>query len=316
MEWTYSAYAGVNAAIAIILVIITSIVVTLSYCCSDKGQELINEIVIGVKPPKVEDDQDEDASSKKKRRYLWKKFKNSIIITFCLVAIAILTTAGGLIFEGCLLANARLLPNDNCPDYPMDCFVFNQKADTEPITQDPTFRCAPSNTAQFPSGNSDGVAVCFGWIIKLQSTKNILDQFGICTGVIGLFTTLLAIIIFLGESIITFVLGFLLLATSITFLCLVPSLSWSVAPITYAIIALGIIAGVFGIQLYLILPKPKDEKNHQSTPQSDKSSVDSPPHTAVPLSTSHTPKTTTTYRNKVGERQPQVFPESTTASNI
>ncbi|CAF1507422.1 unnamed protein product [Adineta steineri] len=174
MEWTYWAYTGVSISISCALVLFVAIGVTFSYCYSKTGEEFINKRVIGIDPPKMEDDPNKKGSRRR------------IVVSFCILAIMIISTAAVLIFEGCFLANARLLPDDDCPDYPMDCFVFNRTADDQPIEQSASFHCLPSNKAQIPSSVSNGKAVCYGWIIKLQTTKNILDQFGIALGLFGL----------------------------------------------------------------------------------------------------------------------------------
>ncbi|CAF0881923.1 unnamed protein product [Adineta steineri] len=328
MEWTYSVYMGVTYGISCTLFVVISTGVAFIYSCSKTGKEFINKRVIGVDPPDVEDDENDDV--KKKRMKIKEDVPsenksdddhdtngNKLIGgLFCILAVMTLSIAAALIFEGCFLANARLLPDDNCPDYPMDCFVFNQIADPQPITQSASFRCLPTNKTQFPSGASNGIAVCFGWIIKLQTTKNILDQFGICTGLIGLFTTLLAIIIYLGKSIKTIVLSCIFIVASIVTIILLAVFKWSFAPLTYAVLVLGMTLGIFGVCLYFILPKPIDKNTNQPTPEPNKSPIDSPPHTVVPVSMSYTPKTTAAYRNKVAERQSKVFPESTSPSNI
>lgn len=120
-----------------------------------------------------------------------------------------------LMFQGSFLTSTRVLSDDDCPEYPVECFIFEKKY-FSPI-----------------SNQSDATAWCYGWIIRFQTTKSILDQLDISIALIGFFTTMLATIVYLGISLI-------LIIVLIYF-------QWSFVPLTYAILCLGILLGVFGI---------------------------------------------------------------------
>jgi hypothetical protein len=145
------------------------------------------------------------ADKNPKKNEIKKESVTCIGVFFCFLGALALSITAVLIFQGCILANTRVLPNDNCPSYPMDCFVLNQTSYL-PISQNASFQCDPTNKTQFPSNIPDASALCFGWVIRQQTTKNILNRLGVCTGLIGLFTTMLAIVVYLGKSIKTLVL--------------------------------------------------------------------------------------------------------------
>jgi len=219
-----------------------------------------------------------------------------------------LSVTAVLIFQGCFLSNTRLLPNDNCPEYPMDCFVFNETK-SQPISDNITFHCDPKNKTQFPIGVSDPTAWCFGWIIQLQTTKNVLDQLGVCTGLLGLFSTFLAIIVYLGRSIKTLILCFICIGSCIAATILLVFFKWSYTPLTYAVLALVIGLGIFGLVLFCILPKKKKSTDIEQrlVPETNKTNVSSKFITSSPISP--LPTSTSPHRTKVLQRSAKVTPK-------
>ena len=185
-----------------------------------------------------------------------KKASPSSAISSASLAHWLFRIAAILIFQGCFLLNTRLTPTDDCPDDPVDCFVFNGTSAT-PLSESPSFHCDPQNTTQFPLGLSNGVAHCFRWIFARQTTKKILDQLGVCTGLLGLFATLLAIVVYLGKSIKSLLISHLFLACIITAIVLLPYYKWSYTPLTYAVLCVCSGLVVFGLILFCILPKPE-----------------------------------------------------------
>jgi hypothetical protein len=345
MEWTYSLYTGVIYGISIGLCVFVFIGVCGTFFSSKKGREFVIDRVIGVDPNKVEDEDDatdadkknqkdtdnnnqkdvekdnqkdgdkdteKDAAENNVKEKLSKTDKKSVLVIttlFCFLAALTLSITAVLIFEGCFLASTRLLPNDNCPDYPMDCFVFPNATAHDPISDSATFHCDPSNTTQFPSNMSDATAWCFGWIIRLQTTKDILDQLGVCTGLIGLFTTLLAVVIYLGRSKKTLVLCSIFILCCIVAVILLVFYKWSFAPLTYAVLFLGMSLGSFGLLLFCIIPKHEKQKNsgQTSVDDTDKATVVSNP--IASLSMSRPPTTKSPVRIKILRPSSKITPQ-------
>ena len=270
MAWTYSTYSGANYGISIGLGVFILLGVYITFHTSKKGREFIHNRIVGIEPTKVNDDDDDDdddaddadEEAKKKKKAVPKPPKakkntiSGISCLLCFLGALALLIAAILIFQGCFLLNIRLLADDDCPDYAVDCFVFNGTSST-PLNETPSFYCVPNNKTQFPGGLSNGTAQCFGWIIMKQTTKDFMDQLGVCTGLIGLFTTLLAIVVYLGKSVKSLILSTIFVASCIVAAVLFLFYKWSYAPLTYAVLGLCLGLGIFGMILYCILPKPE-----------------------------------------------------------
>ena len=93
------------------------------------------------------------------------------------------------------LEAAAVNNNESCPENPMNCFVFADKKDPLPSSQ---LNCSPGAIAQFHTA-SDDVAWCYGWVIQRQTTRKVLDQIGICGGLIAYFATGFASIVYLSK---------------------------------------------------------------------------------------------------------------------
>ncbi|UJR19513.1 hypothetical protein I4U23_022643 [Adineta vaga] len=274
MEWTYISYTIANYGITFGLVLMTIIGVFATYFSSKKGQEFVIERVIGINPAKAHDtynDQDMKNLSLETNKHefqsnqiLFHIKQRSIFyigIFCCLLGGMTLSITAVLMFQGCFLTDVRLIPGDNCPEYPMDCFVFAGN-NFVPITHNATFLCQHMERAQFPNNISDVTAWCYAWIIRFQSTKSILDQLGIAIALVGFFTTMLAVIVYLGKSKKTVVLSILYISSCSGLIIILLIFKWSFAPLTYAILSLGITLGIFGLVLFCLLSKAEKKKNN------------------------------------------------------
>ncbi|CAF3712787.1 unnamed protein product [Adineta steineri] len=280
MEWTYLTYTVADYGISIGLVLVAIIGVFVTFFNSKAGEEFIVERVIGVNPSKAHSDYDgqgigqrnignqsldpDDYHTTLKERFVRIKQKSIfyICIFCCLLGGMTLSITAVLLFQGCFLSSDRLLPGDDCPEYKSDCFIFGKSA-ISPITNNVSFYCKPLEKAQFGTNISDATAWCFGWIILQQTTKSVLDQLGIAIALIGFFTTMLAVVIYLGKCKKTLVLSIIFIAISGGAIIglLVTKLSFS--PLTYAILSQGVVLGIFGIVLFFILPKPEKQNGNQ-----------------------------------------------------
>ena len=270
MEWTYAAYTVANYGISLGLILVAVIGVFAAFFNSKKGQEFVIERIIGVNPIKAHDDYNDHhpqqqnvnmnvLESKQKPIDINQRSIFYIGVISCLLGGMILSITAVLIFQGCFLMSTRLVPDDDCPEYPTDCFVFDRTSLT-PIASNVSFVCNRFGKAHFPTNISGATAWCFGWIIRLQSTKSVLDQLGVAIALIGFFTTMLAVIVYLGKCKKTIVLSFVFISSCSAMIIALLVLKWSFAPLTYAILSLGVGLGIFGLILFLILPKPKKQQ--------------------------------------------------------
>jgi hypothetical protein len=69
----------------------------------------------------------------------------------------------------------------------MTCFASSNDASSTAVG---TFECVPGNKTTFPNGTN--IAWCYGWIVKRQTLSNVINQIGICGGIIGVSGTLFA----------------------------------------------------------------------------------------------------------------------------
>ena len=282
MEWTYLTYTVADYGITILLVLIAITGVFATFFSSKKGEEFVIERVFGVNPTKAHDDYNDNDVKQYKlnldnrsqnnngpppdltQQYIQVKQRSIFYIGIfcCLLGGTILSITAILLFQGCFLANTRLLPGDACPDTPMDCFIFGKSA-ISPLSDNVSFFCEPLENAEFNTNISDATAWCYGWIIRLQSTKSVLDQLGVAIALIGFFTTMLAVMVYLGKCKKTVVLSIITIACCGSFIIALLVLKLSFAPLTFAILGLGIGLGVFGLLLFCILPKKDKQQSNQ-----------------------------------------------------
>jgi hypothetical protein len=279
MEWTYLTYTVADYGITFSLVLISIIGVFATFFSSKKGQEFVIERVIGVNPTKAHDDYHENDNGHYKlenrsldnngqhpeptQTSLQVKQKSIFYIGIfcCLLGGTILSITAILMFQGCFLTSTRLLPGDNCPDNPMDCFIFGQSS-FAPISNNVSFVCEPLEKAEFHTNVSNATAWCYGWIIRLQSTRSVLDQLGIAIALIGFFTTMMAVMVYLGKCKKTIILSIVTIASCVSFIIVLVVFKLSFEPLTYAILGLCIGLGIFGLLLFAILPKRVKQKSN------------------------------------------------------
>ena len=269
MAWTYANYNLVNYGICAGICAVSLVVVLAIFFTSKKGKKFVHDRIVGVSEDDLEKEEEdgngEGKSTKKDEREKEKdnrtcsccpKTKGEIClgILFCLIGSFALALAGVLIFQTCILANNRVLFDEVCPEYPMDCFIISSDTNGHNAISDTvSFQCQPLNKTQFPSHLTNATAQCFGWVASLQTTKNVLDQLGVCTGLLGLFSTLLAIIICLGGTCVELTLSILFLLGCIVGIFLVAYLKVSFSPLTYSVLSLGVAIGSFGVIFFIIM---------------------------------------------------------------
>ena len=268
MEWTYANYNLVNYGICAGICLLSLIMVAAVFYGSKKGKKFVHDRVVGVSEDDVGEEKKDDEKPKEKRTCPCcpKSHCEKVLgFLFCLIGSFALALAGVLIFQACILANTRVAPDEACPDdYPMDCFIINPDASGHnSISDHASFRCYPLNKTQFPSHLSNATAQCFGWVISQQTTQDVLDQLGVCTGLLGLFSTLLALTICIDICCVGVTLAILFLLACVAGIILVAFFKVSFSPLTFAVLSLGIAIGLFGIFFHSIKynMKKKREKN-------------------------------------------------------
>ncbi|CAF3839127.1 unnamed protein product [Rotaria sp. Silwood1] len=296
MAWSYSSYVEADTLISAAILVVITIAVLLIYRL-ERGKQFVIRWIIGIETQEAVGEDDgagkdqgiQIVTPTEKDHVRW------VAWSFAALAAMILSFTVMTFFQGCFLANARLFPNDECPDYPMDCFVSNR-------THRIRFHCTPSREAVFPGNITNQIAWCFGWVINLQTTKSILDQLGVCTGLMGLFTTVLAIIVYLGKSMITLFLSLILFASGTVAIVISLEYEWSHSPLTFYILFLGMSLGIFGIVLYKVLPERNNDGLVTKSDTNPKTNNSNAPPTNVPSSNTKTSSRTSKVTPKPVER--------------
>ena len=278
MEWTYPAYTAANYGISLALVLAAIIGVFVTFFTSKKGQEFILERVLGINPIKAHNDYNDqdarqqngdnqslDVSTQPQPVNVDQRAILYIGICCCLLGGMTLAITAVLIFQGCFLMSARVMPDDDCPEHKTDCFIFPPNG-LAPVSDSVSFVCERFQTAQFPTNISGATATCFAWILRTQSTKTVLDQLGVAIALIGFFTTMVAVIVYLGRCKKAIVLSIIFISSSSGIIIVLLAFKWSFAPLTYAILSLGVGLGIFGLILSYILPKTQKQQSNRSTP--------------------------------------------------
>ncbi len=97
------------------------------------------------------------------------------------------TVALMVLYEGCILGNAGVYLGDYCPSDPMTCFASSDDTNSGEVG---TFQCVPGNLTAFPGETNK--AWCYGWIVTRQTVSSVINQIGICGGILGVSGTLFA----------------------------------------------------------------------------------------------------------------------------
>jgi len=84
--------------------------------------------------------------------------------------------------DGCVLSTDTLTVGQVCPNQPKDCFIYDSPFSTSPSE---SFVCSPGDPV-IPANSSAYRAFCYRYILSGQKTIDILNQLGICTGVLSL----------------------------------------------------------------------------------------------------------------------------------
>lgn len=109
------------------------------------------------------------------------RFKMASILSTMFMIISV------VFIEECVISADALAVGELCPDQSKDCFVFDY-----PMAYSPSksFECVPGEPVI--SSNSSGYrAACYKYILNQQKTIDILNQLGICAGLLSLSANIL-----------------------------------------------------------------------------------------------------------------------------
>lgn len=108
------------------------------------------------------------------------KFSDRLIMVLALVSIFLIVDA--IFINGCVLSIDSLTVGQVCPDKPKDCFIYDSLVSMSPSQ---SFVCTPGEPV-IPINSSAYRTFCYGYILGDQKTVDILNQLGICTGILTL----------------------------------------------------------------------------------------------------------------------------------
>ena len=103
-----------------------------------------------------------------------------------------------LIFEGCIFASTAVVARRKCPPVSLGCFVFKLwEYSSLPINN---FTCENGKDPAFANDSSRYYAWCVGLVVLDQSMLSVLNQFGVCAGLVSIWSNLLAFSFRAAES--------------------------------------------------------------------------------------------------------------------
>lgn len=89
--------------------------------------------------------------------------------------------------EGCVFSTRHVYSTKLCPERTPNCYLFKaQLTSFRPLAH---FVCEPDKPT-IPSNMSASYAVCYGFVLPDQSSIDILNQLGVCAGIISLVESL------------------------------------------------------------------------------------------------------------------------------
>jgi hypothetical protein len=194
MALTFGGYIGVHAACGAGMFIITGIILGL---CARYAHSIYRFFMMRMLG--VELEYDTNPNSLKyltiKVDQMQVKYERILrtLVVLWFIGTATLTLALMVLYEGCILGSAGVYIGDYCPSDPMTCFASNYNgSDTG------TFECVPGNMTVFP-GTTDK-AWCYGWIVKRQTVSSVINQIGVCGGILTVVGTLFAFTFRVGQG--------------------------------------------------------------------------------------------------------------------
>jgi hypothetical protein len=204
----YGTYIGILLPLYMVIPLV--FLVTLAIISKKRLTEIIKIVLAIEKDPQANPDtisiDFHGTKMKMKESADRSKLITTLFLIFAIVHI--------LFINGCVISIEYLTPGQKCPDKPKDCFIFESRTS---ITPNQSFVCDPGEVA-IPVNSSVFCAVCYRYILGDQKAVDILNQLGICSGVISLSANILWLLcwivshergrlifglIFTGTSIIT-----------------------------------------------------------------------------------------------------------------
>jgi hypothetical protein len=85
--------------------------------------------------------------------------------------------------EGCIFSTRHVYSSKACSERTPNCYLFKSRLTAyKPLYE---FTCTPDEPV-IPSNMSSNFAVCYGFVLPDQSSIDILNQLGVCTGILSI----------------------------------------------------------------------------------------------------------------------------------
>jgi hypothetical protein len=263
MGWSYSAYVGAEIGIPIGLTLITIVTVLL---IPSSPKRFLIETVFGISL--VGKDSKWTTVSiynidldHKPRDY------SKIEWILAIITGLILSMMPVLVFEGLFLSSANVSPGNQCPSNTMDCFVFETKTViSSPIA---SFVCQSGNNAVYPNSTDGDFAWCYAWVINHQTTVAVLNQLGLCSGLIGLFATIFKATFEIRHYRVGLVIVLIIIVCLVIVLIVLSVFKLSFSFLTFATLVLCGLMCIFGLLLNRVVKSAKKANTESQTTVSE-----------------------------------------------
>lgn len=108
---------------------------------------------------------------------IWSRIPFIVAIGMCLLVIIL------VFIEGCIFSSRHVYSNKLCSDRIPNCYLFKKRfASFEPVYR---YECEPDKPV-IPQNMTGSYAICYGFVLPDQTSIDVLNQLGVCTGILQL----------------------------------------------------------------------------------------------------------------------------------
>ena len=161
---------------------------------------------------------------------IWSRLPFVFALGTCILVILL------VFIEGCIFSTRHFYSKKECSTRTPNCYLF--KSDYSSFRPLYNFTCEP-DLPVIPSNMSASYAVCYGYVLPDQSSTDILNQLGVCTGLLELVRYLYPLAYKSGREKIGRSILVLLLAALVILEVVVLSMQVNVTFVTIVLITLG-----------------------------------------------------------------------------
>ena len=161
---------------------------------------------------------------------IWSRLPFVFTLGMCMLVVIL------VFIEGCIFSTRHVYSKKECSTRTPNCYLF--KSDLSQFRPLYDFICEPGLPV-IPSNMSASYAVCYGFVLPDQSSIDVLNQLGVCTGILELVRYLYPLVYRSGRGRIGRIVLVVLLGALVTVEIIVLSIQLNISFITIILMTLG-----------------------------------------------------------------------------